>query len=248
MSLAEYLACAAIGFVAAIINVIAAGGSFLTLPLLLFLGFPAAVANGTNRVGVVAQNVSAALGFHRRRVLPVRWALAVSVPAIAGAALGAWTSLLVPEVAFRRILSVLMLVMSLGALLHRSLSGDRPETPTTPRHWSMIVGFFVMGIYGGFIQAGVGFLSLALTSLAGMDLVRGNAVKVVTILLLTIVSLIIFAGTGHVDWPAGISLALGNVAGGLVGVRVAVLKGHKWLEHVITATVIVFAVLLWVTD
>jgi uncharacterized membrane protein YfcA len=51
-----------------------------------------------------------------------------------------------------------------------------------------------------------------------------------------------------VNWPAGIALGLGNLLGGVVGVRVAVLKGHKWLEHAVTVTVIMFAILLWVTD
>jgi hypothetical protein len=112
----------------------------------------------------------------------------------------------------------------------------------------MVGGFFLTGLYGGFLQAGVGFLLLAVTSLAGLDLVRGNAVKVFTVMLLTTLSLAVFAGTGHVDWPAGIALGLGNLLGGMVGVRVAVLKGHKWLEHVVTVTVVIFAILLWVTE
>jgi uncharacterized membrane protein YfcA len=58
----------------------------------------------------------------------------------------------------------------------------------------------------------------------------------------------VFAGTGHINWPAGAALALGNLLGGIVGVRVAVFKGHKWIEHVVTMTIVVFAVLLWVTE
>jgi uncharacterized membrane protein YfcA len=243
-----FVALFVVGFVSAVINVIAGGGSFLTLPLLLFLGLPAGVANGTNRVGVLAQNVSAVLGFHRHQVLPVRWALGVSVPAIAGAGLGVWAALHVPDVAFRRILSLVMLAMAFGTLLHRSLRGAPRAEPQHPWHWTMLAGFFITGLYGGFLQAGVGFLALAMTSLAGLDMVRGNAVKVFTVLLLTLLSLVVFAATGHVDWPAGAALALGNLLGGVVGVRVAVFKGHTWLEHVVTATIIVFAVLLWVTD
>lgn len=243
-----FAALFAIGFVAAVINVIAGGGSFLTLPLLLFLGLPAGVANGTNRVGVLAQNVSAVAGFRRHQVLPMRWALAVSVPALTGAGLGVWAALIVPDLAFRRILSVVMLVMTLGTLLHQSLRGASRTEILHPWHWTMIAGFFVTGVYGGFLQAGVGFLALAMTSLAGMDMVRGNAVKVFMVMLLTLLSLAVFAGTGHVNWPAGIALAAGNLLGGLVGVRVAVLKGHQWLERVVTATIVIFAVLLWVTE
>jgi uncharacterized membrane protein YfcA len=237
-----------VGFVAAVINVIAAGGSFLTLPLLLFLGLPATLANGTNRVGVLAQNVSAVVGFHRHQILPLRWALQVSVPAVIGAAIGVWAALNVPDIAFRRILSIVMLVMTLGTLLHKSMRGAPRTEPQNPWHWSMLLGFFFMGLYGGFLQAGVGFLALAMTTLAGLDLVRGNAVKVFAVMLLTTLSLAVFAGTGNVDWPAGIALGLGNVLGGVVGVRVAVLKGHKWLEHIVTVTIVIFAVLLWVTE
>jgi hypothetical protein len=237
-----------VGFVAAVINVMAAGGSFLTLPLLLFLGLPATVANATNRVGVLAQNISAVVGFHRHQILPVRWALGVSVPALVGASIGVWAALNVPEIAFRRILSIVMLVMTLGTLLHRSLKGEARAEPQHPWHWSMIVGFFLMGLYGGFLQAGVGFLALALTTLAGLDLVRGNAVKVFTVMLLTTLSLSVFASAGVVDWPAGLALGLGNILGGIVGVRVAVLKGHKWLEHVVTVTIVIFAIMLWVTE
>ena len=112
----------------------------------------------------------------------------------------------------------------------------------------MVLGFFVVGLYGGFLQAGVGFLILAVTTIAGLDLVRGNAVKSVTVMLLTLLSLAVFAGTGHVDWPAGIALGAGNLLGGIVGVRVALLRGHKWIEHVVTVTVILFAILLWFTN
>jgi uncharacterized membrane protein YfcA len=244
----SFAALFVIGFTAAVINVIAGGGSFLTLPLLLFLGLPASVANGTNRVGVLAQNISAVIGFQRHQVLPLKWALAVSVPAVVGAGLGVWGALTVPDIAFRRILSIVMLTMTLGTLLHRSLRGAPKAEIRHAWHWTMLVGFFVTGLYGGFLQAGVGFLALAMTSLAGMDMVRGNAVKVFTVMLLTLLSLAVFAGTGHVDWPAGIALGLGNLLGGVVGVRVAVLKGHRWLERVVTATIVIFALLLWVTE
>jgi uncharacterized membrane protein YfcA len=237
-----------VGFIAAILNVFAAGGSFFTLPLLLFLGLPAGIANGTNRVGVLAQNVGAVVGFHRHQILPLQWALRVSIAAVAGAALGVWAALTIPEIAFRRVLSIVMLTVALGTLLHMQFKGGPRQERRSPWHWSMVGGFFLMGVYGGFLQAGVGFFALALTSRAGFDLVRGNAIKVFSVMLLTLLSLAVFATTGHVDWPAGLVLGLGNFLGATVGVRVAVIKGHKWLETVVTATLIVFAVMLWLTE
>lgn len=243
-----YVAVFLVGFIAAVINVIAGGGSFLTLPLLLFLGLPASVANGTNRLGVLAQNVSGVFGFHRHNVLPLKWASSVSVPAVAGAAIGVWAALNVPDFAFRRILSIVMLAMTLVTLMRPGPPGHPYTEPRSAWHPTMVVGFFLTGVYGGFLQAGVGFLALAMTTIAGLDLVRGNAVKVFAVMLLTLLSLAVFAGAGHVDWPVGMALALGNALGGLAGVRVAVLKGQRWLERIVTVTVVVFAVLLWVTS
>ena len=99
----------------------------------------------------------------------------------------------------------------------------------------------------GFVQAGVGFLLVAVTTLAGIDLVRGAAIKVVTIGAMTVIAAAVFAWHGRIDWGAGLALAAGSLAGGSAGVRMAVLKGHRWLQHVVTCTVVVFAVLLWVS-
>lgn len=239
--------CIVIGFVSGVLNVLAGGGSFLTLPLLLFLGLPASVANGTNRVGVLAQNIGGVFGFHRHGVLEWRWALLVSIVSMAGAAIGVWGALNVPDFAFRRILAVAMLATTLWTLFSRRGSVKGTGRPTrSPFHPTMIGGFFIVGLYGGFLQAGVGFFILAMTTLAGMDLVRGNAVKVLNVMLLTILSLAIFAGTGNVNWPLGLALGLGNFLGSVAGVRLAVLRGHRWLEQVVTITIVIFAIMLWV--
>jgi hypothetical protein len=244
-----YLALFATGLVAGVLNVVAGGGSFLTLPVLIFFGLPATVANATNRVGILLQNVGGVWGFHRHRVLPWRWALVASGPAVVGAALGAWMALLVSDEAFRRILAFLMVAVTLWSLLDRTKArstGDPlPPRPTGRRLAILTAGFFVVGVYGGFVQAGVGFLMLAVLSFAGLDLVRGNAIKVLMALLFTVVSLAIFISQGLVVWLPGLVLGAGNLLGALVGVRLTVLKGHTWVKGVVTVTVIVFAVLLW---
>ena len=233
------------GTVAGALNVIAGGGSFLILPLLLFFGLPSALANGTNRVGVMSQNIAGVLGFHRHGAFDWAWALKASIPAIAGSALGVWAALAVPDFAFRRILSVAMVVVTVWSLLSQGRKPVAAQDLKPPTHWFVITGFFVVGVYDGFIQAGVGFLVLAITSAAGMDLVRGNAVKMLSVMLLTLLSLVVFAGAGQIDWPRGLALAVGNWGGAVIGVRMAVLMGHKWLQQVVTATVILFAILLW---
>ena len=235
------------GFVAAVINTLAGGGSFLTLPLLIFLGLPAGEANGTNRLGVVAQNVAAVWGFQRAGALDWRYGLRVALLPTAASVLGAWLALQTGDREFRRILALLMVGLTLWTLLAPHLSRRGLSTGARePRPWAAFWVFLAAGFYGGFVQAGVGFLLLAATTLAGLDLVRGNAVKVLVVLLVTVVALAVFAWEGQVRWLEGTALGLGSVAGSIVGVRLAVIKGDRWLERFVSAAIVTFAVLLWI--
>jgi uncharacterized membrane protein YfcA len=240
-----YVLLAAVAFVASVLNVVSGGGSFLTLPVLLFLGIPAVEANATNRIGVIAQNAAATWAFHREGVLDWKWALGASVPALVGAVAGAWLALDVPDRDFRRILAVLMVLLTLWTVIDPIKRASR-TTVRSPWSLGVAAGMFVSGLYGGFVQAGVGFLVVAVTTMAGIDLLRGAAVKVVAIGFVTVAAAIVFAWHGTIQWPAGLALSLGSLAGGEAGVRLAVLKGQRWLQHAVTCTVIAFAVLLWV--
>ena len=239
------------GCVAGAVNVMAGGGSFLTLPILIFLGLPAGVANGTNRVGILIQNIGAVWSFERHGVLDRRALMWAAAPATLGAVLGTWAALRVSDVAFERILASLMLAISLWTLWSRGEKRARQAPASEVRVAPGLAtgaAFFAVGIYGGFVQAGVGFFILAATTMAGLDLVRGNAVKVLSILCFTALSLAIFAFHGRVDWPIGVVLAGGTVLGGLVGARLTVLKGHRWLRGVVAVTMILFALKLWLAD
>lgn len=245
------------GLAAGTLNVLAGGGSFLTLPVLIFLGLPPTTANGTNRIGILTQNVGAVWAFHRHRVLPWGWTLSAAVPAAIGAVLGTWAALVVGDEPFQKILAFLMVAVTLWSLLdppRRWARGRRqpetdpdrmPRAPTGGARAGFVVGFFAVGVYGGFVQAGAGFFILAVTSMAGLDLVRGNALKVLTVLVFTVLSLTLFAWQGHVAWVPGIVLGAGSFLGGQMGVRLTVLKGHRWVRGVVTVAVVAFAVKLW---
>jgi hypothetical protein len=245
---ASHLVLALAAAVAGALNVVAGGGSFLVLPVMIFLGLPATVANGTNRIGILAQNATAVWGFHRHRLIEGGWIAVAVVPALAGAALGTWAAIVIEDAAFRRALAFIMVAVSLWTLWD-PLAHRRPQERAglqgrLGRIWSVLL-FFAIGVYGGFVQAGIGFLLLAATTLQGLDLVRGNALKVLIVLVFTPLTLVLFALSGKVDWGMGLALAAGYGAGGLAGVRLTVRKGHAWLKRVVTVTVIVFAILLW---
>lgn len=230
------------GAVSASVNVVAGGGSFLTLPILIFLGLPPGVANATNRVGVLVQSAGAVWGFGRRGMLDWRSALWAGLPACLGAVVGAWLALAVGDAVFRRILAVLMVAVTLLTLSWSgSISGPsraRPPAWTAP-------AFVLVGLYGGFVQAGVGFFILAVTSAAGLDLRRGNIVKVLCVGLLTGLSLAIFASQGRVVWPAGLALAAGGLVGSELGVRLALRTPERGLRAIVTGAILLFALKLW---
>lgn len=243
----SYLLLFGVGSVAGVLNVVAGGGSFLTLPVMIFLGLPPTLANGTNRVGVVLQNVGAVWSFRRHGMIDWSYLLWAALPAMLGAILGSWVALRVGDELFQRILAFLMIAVTLWTLWDplKKMQLGASGSSQTPVVAVLAVGFFLSGVYGGFVQAGVGFVILATTSLAGLDLVRGNAVKVLSVLCFGVVSLGMFAWQGQVDWWIGLALGTGMALGGLVGVKLTVLKGHAWIKRVVTVTIIVFALRLW---
>ena len=218
------------------------GGSFLTLPILIFTGLPAGAANGTNRVGILLQNVAGVWGFRRHGLIERRWVAAAAIPTMLGAVLGTLIALKVDDEAFKRILAFLMIAVTLWTLW----DPIRPAGTRSRVHQGVLAaGFFAAGVYTGFVQAGVGFFLLAITTLAGYDLVKGNAMKVFCVLISTPLSLALFAMNGQVAWVPGLWLGVGNFLGGLLGVHLTVLKGHRWIRGVVTLTVIVMAIKLW---
>jgi len=238
------------GLVAGTLNVVAGGGSLLTLPLMIFLGLPATVANGTNRVALLVQNVGAVWSYQGHGVVDWKWLPQAALPGLLGAGVGTWLALSVDDFAFKRILSVVLVLVALWTLWNPLGKHEVGASMLVAEGGLGRIGvgivFFLIGIYGGFVQAGIGFVILAFTTLLGFDLVRGNALKVLFVLTYTPLSLALFAWGGKVDWGYGVALAAGHLAGALIGVRLTVLKGHTWIRGVVTITVIAFAIRLWV--
>jgi uncharacterized membrane protein YfcA len=235
-----------VGLIAGVLNVIAGGGSLLSLPVMIFLGLPPTVANGTNRVAILLQNVGASWSFHRRGLVSREWILITVPPALVGAILGTVAAVNIGELEFQRILAVILVAAAAWQIWNPiKLQPDgNAALPVGIRRWVFVAAFFLIGVYGGFIQAGIGFLLLAATSAAGFNLIRGNALKVTVVLGFTPVALLLFAWNGKIDWAMGFALAAGNFLGGLAGVHLQVLKGHAWVRGVVTAVIVVFAIRL----
>ena len=234
-----------VGVVAGFLNVLAGGGSLMTLPLLIFFGLPVATANGTNRIAILCQNIFAIAGFKRQGVFPIRIALICTPPALIGSYIGANMAITVDEMLFRRILAVVMIGVLIFMIIDPLKRLQRSEMPMTPiRLTVLIVSFFGIGVYGGFVQAGVGFIIITGLLVHGLDLVRINAIKVLVIFAFTIVALGVFVVHGQVDYVLGLALATGNSLGGWFATHMAVKKGHEWIKRFVIVTVFILAMRL----
>lgn len=240
----EYIFVILAGFAAGYINTLAGSGSLITLSLMIFLGIPPTVANASNRVGVIFQTVSSAISFQRQEVLDLKGGTFLAIPAVVGSILGAALAADLNEALMQRAIGGVMLLMLFVILLRpkRWLEGTQSKFEGRPS-LIQIVTFFIIGIYGGFIQAGVGiFLLAGLVLSAGYNLVYANAVKTLIVLLFTIPALVIFMINGQVDWLVGIALALGNGLGGWFAAKMAVERGAVFVRYVLIAVVVISAV------
>jgi len=229
------------GVAAGFINTVAGGGSLLTLPALMLLGLPAHVANGSNRLAVVTQSISGVLGYRREGKLDTQAIGPVVAPTVFGAACGAGAAAYTPEWLLEPVLLGTMIVMALVTLVRPKLVlPDESEGPLTWRERpSALLGLFGAGLYGGFIQAGVGFVLLAvLGGLLRQDIVRANALKLVCTSLFGVVALGIFVYADQVAWIPAAVLAVATVVGSQLGVRFAVDTSPKVLRGIVFVAVV----------
>lgn len=243
----QYGLIAVLGVVAGVVNVLAGGGSNLILPVLMMFGVPPDVANGTNRVGIFLQSLTGIKGFHGAQRLPTADLQAILLPTLVGGLCGSVLAAYLPNVWLKPLLLGTMLAMA-AIMLFRPATLLPPEgtLPLTvaqaprSRFW-----LWLAGVYGGFVQAGVGFvLIVALGGLLRYDLVAANALKLVCTLAFTTVALLVFVAHDQVWWTLGLVLAAGNMLGAAIGVRTAIklqAKTLKWILFVMTLVAVLGA-------
>ena len=204
------------GFFAGVINVLAGGGSFLTLPILGFYGLTTSVANGTNRIGILLQNISATWNFIVKKEIKLADAFFLSIPTIIGAVVGTSIVLSLPEELLKVSIGIIFLAMSYFVLFSPKVWEEGKKVKAN--RWVSATVFFLIGIYGGYIQAGVGFfLIYALTMLEGYNIKQANAIKIFLTLIFTVFSLILFSFKSKVEIVPGLILGVGSFIGGYFG-------------------------------
>jgi uncharacterized membrane protein YfcA len=236
-----------VGVIAGFINTVAGGGSLITLPVMIFMGLPPAMANGTNRVALFLQNISGVAGFKSKGVLVFPYSLWLGISALFGAIIGAKISVDLDDKTFNHIIALVMIgvvvltVFNPGSKVNKAIEDLSKKAQITG-----IITFFFVGIYGGFIQAGVGFIILgSLTYINKFSLVRANSVKVFVVLVYTIAALAIFIIEDQINWLYGLVLAIGNMTGAWIASRWSVEKGDKWIKRFLIVMVTILAIKLW---
>lgn len=242
----EIVLVVVVGFFAGFINTLAGGGSLLSLPLLIFLGLPPTVANATNRLAIFAQNIFSVAGFRTKGVSAYPYSLHLGISAAIGGIIGAVYAVNISGELFNRILAVVMVAVVIYTVIDSKPSTLKQERMTLGYRVAGMIAFFFIGIYGGFIQAGVGFLMIpVLTGINGFSLTKTNSAKVFVALFYTFTALVVFIIAGQVDWIWGFFLALGNAIGGWIASRWSVDKGDAWIKRFLVVTVIALAIKLW---
>ncbi len=229
-----------LGLMAGVINTLAGGGSNLTVPALMVLGMPPDVANATNRVGVFLQSVVGAKGFKKHNKLPTHDFKAIILPMLIGSLMGGAVASYAPQTLLKYLLLGAMLAVATLVLVRPNVIAPPPGvTPFTVADKPQSLGWLLLaGFYGGFVQAGVGFIMI--TAFAGVlryDLVSSNALKVLSTLCFTAVALGIFIYNDQVEWIPGLILAAGTMVGAFIGVKMALRisqQSLKWFLFIMT--------------
>ncbi|MGV3682502.1 MAG: sulfite exporter TauE/SafE family protein [Acidovorax sp.] len=244
--MADILLLLAAAFMAGALNAVAGGGSFLTLPALVFTGVPPVVANATGTVALLPGYLAGAWGFREDTAPPPGLSMRLLVAlSLAGGAAGAALLLVTPEATFRRVVPWLLLaataLFAFGPWLRQRLAGGAPSP------FKAVAGLLAVAAYGGYFNGGLGILLLALFGLLGQTSLHAmNGLKNGVSALLTAIAVAIYAAGGIVQWPQALVMMLAATAGGYGGARVARHIPAQWLRGGIVATGLVMAgVFFW---
>lgn len=230
------------------VNAVAGGGSLLSFPALVALGYPPLTANVTNAVGVLPGYLGGSIAYRRELRGQRARVRGLALPSAAGAIAGTALLLGTPPPLFERVAPALVLSASLllgvqPAIARRvgRRSGGGDASPSAVGALT-----FAAAVYGGYFGAGLGVLLLAVLGVVlADDLQRLNALKGVLSLVIGVVTAATVALLGPVAWPAAAVMLLGSLAGGHAGVRVARRVPSEALRRAVVAVGIAVAVALW---
>lgn len=232
------------GLISGLINTVAGGGSLITLPIMIFLGIPPTIANGTNRVQLIFQNIFAVYGFKTKGISNFEFSSFLAFSALIGSIFGAYIAIDFPEELFKKLLSIIMLLVLVSIFYN---SNNLSEISSKIKNkWASIILFFFIGVYGGFIHAGVGFLMLVvLTKINKIKISHSNSIKVFVALIFSTTAILVFIAEEKINWIYGINLGIGSAIGGWIASRWSYDKSDKTLKYILSIIIFGMSIKLW---
>lgn len=230
------------GLVAGGMNTLAGFGSIITLSILMeLMGLPANVANGTNRFNIVFAGITSTLTFYQNGKLDIEKGKWYLIATCIGAVIGVYFALIVSNEQFKIIFKYLIVIIFFVLLLNpKRLLREFTENYDLPLYILFPV-FLLIGIYGGFIQMGMGVVFIISIVLLGRyNLVEGNALKSFIVLAYSVLALLIFWWNGLVDMNAAIAITVGQMIGGWLTAKFASEneKANLWAYRVLLSIII----------
>jgi len=230
------------GLFAGFVNVYSGGATILTVALMIFYGIPVSAANGTNRIGVLAASSVSTYTFWKNDVISAEKALKIGFWTIPGAITGALFSINLNNEVFAKILAAIVIFIAVSLFIP-----NKPrESAKELNPFVLAVSMFAIGIYGGFIQTGVGFIQMAVFKhIGGMSLLKTNAYKMANTLIFTIPAVVVFALTDSILFDCAVVVAAGSAAGAKIGSSLAIKKGEKFIKTVMLFVLVIIAIMLF---
>lgn len=208
---------------AGFIGTLAGLASVLTLYLLIdVVQLDPTLANGTNRIGVLAMALMALPTFYKKGHLDLNKSWPIIMAIFIGSLGGFWVAIIIDNHSFKEVFRYLLLVMLLVVLYDPKKWVRQTEYSHQMNLWIGIPVFLVMGFYAGFIQLGIGvFLVIFLALVGKYSLVDANGIKLAAFALYTTVGICIFAYNDRIDWEIGGMMAFGQGIGAYIAARFA---------------------------
>ena len=233
------------GIATGFLNTMAGGGSMLSVPIMIFLGVPGTVANGTNRIAILPQNIAAVWAFYRKGFSNFKLSLSLAACTIPGCLVGAWLAAKIPNDNFNTVLAIIMIIVLIVMALPQGQTLDKTQEPSKNRLVAGHLCMVAIGFWGGFIHIGVGFLLMpVLNRVMQLDLITTNAHKVFIVLCYTVVALAVFASQLELIWQYGIALGIGTWTGAWIAANMQVKKGIGPIKITLNIVIVAFIIKL----
>ena len=237
----KFLILAVFCFIAAVVDAISGGGGLISLPAYFAVGFPPHMALGTNKLSAFLSTFASAFKFWKAKKINIEIVSKLFAFSLAGAAIGVKTAVSIEPKYFKPISFVTLILVFLYTLKNKNIGEVNYYKGTTPK--TLLIGkimAFSLGFYDGFLGPGTGsFLIFCLIKIFKLDFSSASGNTKILNLSSNFASLVVFAFLGKLNWVYGLSIAVVMTFGAIIGSRLAILKGNKFIKPVFLVVTVV---------